>query len=59
MSDAEKIQAVINTLETLTIPATFDNVNRLLGIYKTLGEIRDRLAAAPEIALTEEAAGNG
>ena len=37
----EKIQAVINTLEKLTIPATYDNVNMMLGIYQTLIEVRD------------------
>ena len=36
MNDSEKIQAVINTLEQLMIPATFDNVNRMMGIYQTL-----------------------
>lgn len=41
MNEKEKIQAVINTLEQLMIPATFDNVNRILGIYQTLVEIRD------------------
>lgn len=38
-----KIQAVINTLETLEIPATYNNVNRMLGIYNTLVEVRDSL----------------
>lgn len=42
MNDKEKIQAVINTLEQMMIPATFDNVNRILGIYQTLIEIRDK-----------------
>ena len=37
----EKIQAVINTLEKLTIPATYDNVNMMLGVYQTLIEVRD------------------
>ena len=41
MNDAEKLQAVINTLEQMMIPATYDNVNRMLGIYQTLIEIRD------------------
>ena len=41
MNEKEKIQAVINTLEQLMIPATYDNVNRMLGIYQTLIEIRD------------------
>ena len=41
MNEKEKIQAVINTLEQITIPATFDNVNRMLGVYQTLIEVRD------------------
>ena len=41
MNNTEKIQAVINTLEKLEIPATYDNVNRMLGIYQTLMEVRD------------------
>ena len=41
MNEKEKIQAVINTLEQLMIQATYDNVNRMLGIYQTLIEIRD------------------
>ena len=41
MNDREKIQAVLNTMEQLMIPATYDNVNRMLGIYQTLMEVRD------------------
>lgn len=41
MNEKEKIQAVINTLEQLMIPATYDNVNRMLGVYQTLLEVRD------------------
>ena len=41
MENATKIQAVINTLETVMIPATYDNVNKILGIYRTLAEVRD------------------
>ena len=41
MNEKEKIQAVINTLEQLMIPATYDNVNRMLGVYQTLIEVRD------------------
>lgn len=43
MDNADKIQAVINTLDTLMIPATYDNVNRVLGMYNTLAEVRDSL----------------
>ena len=49
MNEKEKIQAVINTLEQMIIPATFDNVNRMLGIYQTLIEVRDK----PEKAVEE------
>ena len=41
MNEKEKIQAVINTLEQLMIPATYDNVNRMLGVYQALIEVRD------------------
>ena len=55
LKNAEKIQAVINTLATLEMPATFDNVNRMTGIYKTLAEVRD----AVHMAETEEAEEDG
>ena len=51
MNEQEKIQAVINTLEKLMIPATYDNVNRMLGVYQTLIEVRD---SKPEEAVTED-----
>ena len=44
MDNATKIQAVMNTLELMQIPATYDNTNRMLGIYRTLMEVRDSLA---------------
>ena len=47
---AAKIQIVINTLETLNIPATYDNVNRLTGIYNVLTSLRDELAGMKEEA---------
>lgn len=43
MSNAEKIQAVMNTLAILEMPSTYDNVNKMLGIYNTLKEVRDDL----------------
>ena len=43
MNNADRIQAVLNTLERLMLPATFDNVNMVLGIYNTLVEVRDDL----------------
>ena len=45
---AEKIQAVINTLEDLDIKSTFNNMNKLLGCQGTLAEVRDELMKAQE-----------
>ena len=45
VTNAEKVRAVINTLETLNIPSTFDNVNKMTGIYSTLVEVLDSLNA--------------
>lgn len=44
---AEKIQIVINTLEALHMPSTFENVNHLLGCYQLLIGVRDALAETP------------
>lgn len=43
MTNAEKIQAVIDTLQQLQLPATYDNMSRLLGSLQALGEIRDEM----------------
>ena len=52
---AQNIQIVINTLETLNMPATFNNVNHMTGIHKLLAQVRDTLMSIPEItAGTEE-----
>lgn len=48
MSNAEKIQLVMNTIELITIPATYDNVNRITGIYNTLAEVRNDLQKPAE-----------
>lgn len=45
---AAKIQMVMNTLEELKMETTFDNVNRMLGIYVALREVRDGLKAIGE-----------
>ena len=50
---AAKIQIVINTLETLNIPATFDNVNRLTGVFQLLRGLRDELAGMKGEAVDE------
>lgn len=43
LTKAERIQAVINTLQVLELPATFDNCNKMTGIYAQLMKIRDEL----------------
>ena len=48
MKNTEKIQAVINTLESMEIRITYDNMNRMLGVYQTLAQVRDELAAEEE-----------
>jgi hypothetical protein len=53
MTNADKIQAVINTIEAIMIPATYDNVSRITGILKTLAEIRDDLNKPEEEAGTD------
>lgn len=51
LTNAEKLQAVMNTLETLDIKPTYDNTNKLLGVYRFLAEVRDNIQ-------NEEAADN-
>lgn len=53
MNNAEKIQMVINTLETIVIPATFNNTNRITGIYNTLAEVLNDLKRPAEDKTTE------
>lgn len=48
MSNSEKIQVVMNTLQQLIVPATFDNADKLVGIYQYLVEVRDDLKAGEE-----------
>ena len=43
LTRSERIQAVINTLQVLEMPATFDNCNKMTGIYAQLMKIRDEL----------------
>lgn len=43
MKNSEKIQMVINTLEILEMKPTYDNTNRMFGIYQTLFAVRDDL----------------
>ena len=53
MTMAEKVQVVINTLGTLDMPMTYDNVNHMTGIYNVLFQVRDQLKE------TEAGAGSG
>ena len=48
MDNATKIQLVENTLAQITIPATYDNVNRMLGIYQVLEEVKENSKKAVE-----------
>lgn len=48
MSNADKIQLVMNTLETLTLTGAYENMNKMMGIYATLAEVRDALKAEVE-----------
>lgn len=40
MNTAEKIQAIINTISLLEIPATKSNAAKVLGIYQALEEVQ-------------------
>lgn len=39
----EKIEAVIRTLESLTIPSTFDNLNKLFGCLMVLKDMVEQI----------------
>ena len=43
MTNAEKLQAVINTIEKIEIKATADQAGKILGIHRILSEVRDDL----------------
>ena len=43
MNNSERIQAVIDTLQMLQMPTTYDNMSRLLGSLQALAEIRDNI----------------
>ena len=45
MSNAEKIQMVINTIGQIRVDATKANANKILGIYLTLEEVQKDLIA--------------
>ena len=46
---ANKIQAVMNTLESLDIKSTYENTNKLLGCFQVLAEVRNNLNAVATI----------
>ena len=52
---SNKIQIAMNTIEAMTIPATFDNANKLMGLFRILAEVRDALEKPTEVK--EDAAG--
>ena len=54
MSKAEKIQAVLNTLDQIEVKASYDNTNKILGIHKVLMAIRDELVEAERPVEAEE-----
>ena len=46
---ANKVQAVMNTLESLDIKSTYENTNKLLGCFQVLAEVRNNLNAVATI----------
>lgn len=61
MKTSEKVQIIINTLEILNMPSTYDNVNRMLGIYDMLQQIKDdvmRMEAGPDESGVDQAVGS-
>lgn len=57
-SVTDRIQAVLNTLPLLAIQPTFDNVNRMTGIYNALVSARDELIAQNAQEGSKEDAGD-
>lgn len=55
MTNSEKLKAIANTLETLIIPATGENVSKLTGIYQILNQvIRELAEEADKSAVDDE-----
>ena len=46
MATADMVQAVINTLGSLDIKSTYENMDKLLGCLQMLAKVRDRLNLA-------------
>ena len=52
--NAEKIQLVMNTLETIVLTGSYENMNKMMGIYATLAEVRDALKAAERAEVEQD-----
>ena len=50
---ANRIQVAINTLQTLEIKATFDNMNHMMGALQTLAMVRDELEKMSKAEVVE------
>ena len=50
---ANRIQVAINTLQTLEIKATFDNMNHMMGAIQTLAMVRDELEKMSKAEVVE------
>jgi len=52
-----RIQAVLNTLEILDMKPTYNNTNRMLGIFNTLNDIKNELMQQQQEQEGQEDAG--
>ena len=52
-----RIQAVLNTLEILDMKPTYNNTNRMLGIFNTLTDIKNELMQQQQEQEGQEDAG--
>lgn len=53
----EQIQLVIDTLQTLDIKSTYDNMRKILGCINELNDVKNKLPAeeeAPRIEIVED-----
>ena len=50
---ANRIQVAINTLQTLEIKATFDNMNHMMGAIQALAMVRDELEKMSKAEVVE------
>lgn len=49
LSLKEKIQLVIDTLQQINIPATYENMNHLMACLQLLCQIRDSEEVKPDV----------